>query len=128
MILRFTIEADGNYYLDPSCRPKTHGDQLFLAYDQVDTEGNITSKVFVSALGKDESQDLRQVLILPTEELQGEGQPELQTLKAVPISSSFPPMFIMQKNIDEFKTANKGVTSLKITTTTVNSEVPLGNQ
>jgi hypothetical protein len=71
---------------------------------------------------------LRQVLILPTEELDGEGQPELQTLKAVPISSSFPPMFIMQKNIDEFKAANKGVTSLKITTTTVNSEAPLGNQ
>lgn len=130
MFFRFIKEADGMYYLDPSCRAE-HPDQLFLAYDQVDKQGNITSKIFVDAVEKDdERQELRQVLVLPNEVQDGKEQPEpvLQTLKAVPISSDFPPMFILQEHIDSFKAANAGVTSFKITANVVNSEateVPL---
>lgn len=88
----------------------------------MDAEGNIISNVFVKPAEKDESQTLSQVLILPREER----QPELQTLKAVAITSNFPPMFIMQNDIDQFKAANKDVTSLQIKI--ASSEAPLENQ
>lgn len=104
-----------------------------MAYDHVDKWGNVTSKVFVNAMEKEE-QDVRQVLILPSNELDPLAvqdplaEPDLQTLKAVPISGSFPPMFIMQNDIDNFKAANNGVTSFQIMTEMLKSDAPLENQ
>ncbi|XP_059487415.1 histone H4 transcription factor-like [Neocloeon triangulifer] len=117
---KVVMKEDNTYFLDLHKDPpfqceeeSNHSENpLYIAYDQVDEEGNVTSKVLV---GAQPMSYMPQVLTLPNEQ-EGAFKPELATLKAVPITNNYPPMFIFQSSLDALQSNNGSANAFEIIT------------
>ncbi|CAB3359033.1 Hypothetical predicted protein [Cloeon dipterum] len=84
---------------------------LFVTYDQLDTDGNVTSKVLV---GTQSMTYMPQVLTLPNNPVEDTSQEQLTDINPIPITIDYPPMFIFQSSIDSLRNANKDAKAFHI--------------
>jgi hypothetical protein len=98
--------------------PEPLPDQMIMAYDHVDRDGNVISKVFIN---QQDQKAMPQVATLPAQA--GVEEPNIQTLQAVPITITFPPMFVLKSSIDHFQACNQEVACLTILTQNPEREV-----